>query len=590
MLKLGWRVHKFIFVALILLSLLCGALPLTKAWLIKWLFDLLVASFQRGLQPDMMRQLVLVLIGQGVALIFGQMVTPTSNFLSSELGRRLTFTTQKDVYETINRFAGLAHFENPGSYDIFRLAVQGAQFGPLHTLRTLIHLVENFVTLSGFIGILVAYNLGLAALVTLAALPQLYAQLKFGRQRFELALDISPDERRVFYLGHLMSSAQPAKEIRLFGLGDHFLNSMLCTYSNIHRAQRLQEGYELRWKLGLEVFSALVSVGAFMVVVRQAFTGQLSLGDVTLYTSAVSSLQGALSVIVFALSNLNENALFFSHYQQLKEMSQPVKVASVPLSVPSLTSGIELRNVSFRYSENHPWVLRNVNLFIPAGQSLALVGLNGAGKTTLVKLLSRLYDSTEGKILWDGEDIREFDPEELRQHMAVILQDFTRYDFTAHENIALGDVKHIEDTHYIQKAAEKAGIHKAIEGLPRGYQTNLSRMFGANADGVDLSGGEWQKIALARIFMRKADLFILDEPTAALDVQTEHELYSRLRKLSNGNTSLFISHRFSMLNLVDKTAVIEGGQIIEYGTHEELRNLGGTYARLYSMQAENYKF
>jgi ATP-binding cassette subfamily B protein len=300
-------------------------------------------------------------------------------------------------------------------------------------------------------------------------------------------------------------------------------------------------------------------------------------------------VQGALGGIVYAFSTLNEHVLFFGCYQQLKALPQPIQVTMSPQPVSRLTSGLELRNLSFRYSESHPWVLRNINLEIPSGQHLALVGLNGAGKTTLVKLLTRLYDPTEGQILWDGIDMREFDPVELRHHLGVIFQDFMHYDFNAQENIGLGDVQFVEDYARVQQAAEKAGIHQTIEGLPQGYNTILSRMFGENGAGMELSGGEWQKIAVARMFMRQADFLILDEPTAALDAQAEYELYNRFVELVRDKTSLIISHRFSTVRMADTIAVVEDGQITEYNTHEELLAQGGTYARLFKMQADPYQ-
>jgi ATP-binding cassette, subfamily B, bacterial len=236
-----------------------------------------------------------------------------------------------------------------------------------------------------------------------------------------------------------------------------------------------------------------------------------------------------------------------------------------------LREGITLHNVSFRYSDQHSWILQNVNLVLPAGKCLALVGLNGAGKTTLVKLLARLYDPTEGEILWDGIDIRTFDPQDFRYHLSTIFQDFARYELTARENIGLGEIERIEATDEIEQAAIKAGIHKRIKSLPDGYQTILSRwMAEEKKAGADLSGGEWQKLALACMLMRSSDLLILDEPSAALDAQAEHELYCHFREMMRDRTSLLITHRFSTIRMADLIAVIEQGQISEYGTHDEL--------------------
>jgi ATP-binding cassette subfamily B protein len=317
---------------------------------------------------------------------------------------------------------------------------------------------------------------------------------------------------------------------------------------------------------------------------------------VTLYTAAVASVQGALSGIVYAFGNIHESALFFSRYTELMALPQPITIPAEPQPAAPLRDALELRGVSFRYSANHPWVLKNVSLTIPAGSCLALVGLNGAGKTTLVKLLTRMYDPTEGQILWDGVDLREFDPAELRGRMGAIFQDFVHYDLTAYENIALGDVSLLPSPTRrwaggeVELAAQKAGIHKAITALPHGYDTVLSRWLAEEGQGADLSGGEWQKLALARLFVREsASLLILDEPTAALDAQAEYDVYSRFVDLVAGRTSLLISHRFSTVRMADAIAVLEDGRIVEYGSHAELIARGETYARLYNMQAERYR-
>ncbi|MCZ7673713.1 MAG: ATP-binding cassette domain-containing protein [Chloroflexi bacterium] len=253
-----------------------------------------------------------------------------------------------------------------------------------------------------------------------------------------------------------------------------------------------------------------------------------------------------------------------------------------------MSTSIELCNVSFRYSENHPWVLENVNLKIEEGESLALVGLNGAGKTTLIKLLTRLYDPTKGNILWNGVDIRHFEIESLRQRIGVIFQDYMKYDLTIQENIGLGSVERINDLDWIKQVADQAGVHELIDSMPNSYQTSLGFTFTDEA-GMDLSGGQWQKLALARLFMRgDADFLVLDEPTSALDVQSESETYTRFTELMNGKTTLLISHRFSTVQMADKIAVLENGRITEFGSHKELVTSGGTYSRLFKCQAERY--
>ena len=281
--------------------------------------------------------------------------------------------------------------------------------------------------------------------------------------------------------------------------------------------------------------------------------------------------------------------MFHSYYKDLLALPAALSTPEVPKNVPKLSSVIELRGVSFRYHETGPWILRDVSLNLSAGKCVALVGLNGAGKTTLVKLLTRLYDPTEGQILWDGTDIRGFSPEAYRKRIGTIFQDFVRYDLSVQENIGLGKLEQLNDGAYIRSVAQQASVHADIMRLPQTYQTKISRMFSEEGAGMDLSGGQWQKVAIARMFARGADFLILDEPTAALDAESEHDLFEQFATLIQGRTSLLISHRFSTVLMADKIVVLEGGRISESGTHEDLLRLKGSYAKLYQLQALRYQ-
>jgi ATP-binding cassette subfamily B protein len=596
---MAWSAYPTGFIAIVLLTVAQGVLPLISALMTKLLFDLLAEAIRGGpgvvgaantLPASLPQGLLFLLAAQAIVAVLSQLMSPVSGYLNSELARRLSLNVEVGVYRKINSLIGLAPFEDPRFHNTIQLAASGAKRGPSGVVSILMTLLQSVITVFGFLGVLITVNPLLAVVVGLAVLPQLYARLKIARQRVSIAFGNNPKERRVWYYQSVLSGVQFAKEIRLFNLADHFLGSFRRILEDIHKAQHDQQIRELRWQAVLTVLTNGVTAGAFIVVIVKAFAGQLSLGDVTLYMSAVASVQMALSGVVIATANLNETVLFYKYYTDLMALPQPLPLSNPPVPVSPLASNIELRDVSFRYSDNHPWVLRNVDLLIPAGQCVALVGLNGAGKTTLVKLLARLYDPTEGQILWDGIDLRAFDPGELRSRLGVIFQDFTHYDLTAQENIGLGNVTQVGNMDRVRQAAAAAGVDSAIEGLPRGYQTILSRWLAEEGEGpgADLSGGEWQKIALARMFMREADLLMLDEPTASLDAQSEYDLYKRFVGLMDGRTSLLISHRFSTVRMANLIVVLEDGRITECGMHEELVLRGGTYASLYKMQAELY--
>lgn len=588
MTRLVWQAQPVVFIGVILIQVAQGFFPVLAAWFTKQIFDLLAQVLTGNMSNRFLQDLWPLLAMQAAITVGGQISEAWNGYLHAELGRQLKLKAEALIYQQIARLDGLAYFEDPKFHDTIRLATQGVHSGPSQIIDVAANLLRSLITLISFLGILFFVGPMLAVVIGIASLPQLILQLKFGRQRFDLMYQNSPRERRAFYLAQVLSSVGFVKEVRLFNLADYFLGQFLETNREVQQAQRAQQLGEMRWQFALGLLSTLVNGGAFIVVILQAFSGRISLGDVSLYTSALGSVQGALVGIFGTFSTLNESALFFTHFTKLMALPPALPVMNPAQQISSLRLGIELRNVSFRYSEQHPWILQNVNLFIPRGKCLALVGMNGAGKTTLVKLLTRLYDPTEGQILWDGVDLRAFEPTELRQRMGAIFQDFARYDLTVQENIGLGNVADVNNSERIRQAAREVGIHEWLQKLPRGYQTVLSRWLVEDEQGVDLSGGQWQKVATARMFMREADFLILDEPTASLDAQAEHEIYHHFVDLTSGRTSLLISHRFSTVRMADLIAVLENARITEYGSHEELLSHDGTYTRLYNMQAEQF--
>jgi ATP-binding cassette subfamily B protein len=463
------------------------------------------------------------------------------------------------------------------------------------------------ITTVGFLGSLVWISPVMAAVVLVAAVPALVAQLRLSHRRAGMMWTLGPVERREFFFGALLADVQAAKEIRLFGSGPFLRGRMMAERRTADEHKRRMDLRDLYTQGGLGLLSAAVASTGLMWAIVNAYAGVITAGDVTMLVSAIAGVQGALTTLTMSLAGAHQQLLMFEHFLAVIETGPDLPTAVNPVPAPPLERGIQLRDVWFRYSDEHPWVLSGVDLFLPAGQAVALVGHNGAGKSTLVKLLCRLYDPTKGAVLWDGVDLRDMDPTELRRRIGVVFQDFMHYDLTAAENIALGDIgtvgdidtlggDKLGDRDRITAAARLAGIHDTLAELPNGYDTLLSRIFISEQDkadpqtGVVLSGGQWQRLALARAFLRdRQDLLILDEPSSGLDAVAEHEVHTRLRERRHGRTSVLISHRLGAVRNADQIVVLDHGAITEHGTHEKLITADGLYAQLFQLQAAGYQ-
>ncbi|MFG1779098.1 ABC transporter ATP-binding protein [Micromonospora sp. NPDC049051] len=589
-LGLTWRAAPGGTAVDLLLAILAGVTPVLVAALTKLVLDRLAG----GRAAD--ASLALLGVGLAVAAAAGVVLPHLRTYVEKERIRSVSRLVRRRLHAAVLRLVGLVRLEDPEFQDRLQAAQQTGHLGPTQLTGNALGAVQSVLAVTGFLGVLLALSPAIGLLVLVAALPTLWMQLRLNRARVAMVLHLEHFQRRDLFFAQLLVGVPAAKEVRLFGLGRFFGDRMLGELHGMHRVEQRLDRRELRAQGLLGLLGATVAGAGVVYTVAAAAGGRLTVGDVALYLVAVPGVQGALGGLVGQLGAIHQALLLFDHYDQVVRAEPDLPVAADARPAPPLREGIELRDVWFRYSPRHPWVLCGVDLFLPAGSTTALVGLNGAGKSTLVKLLCRFYDPERGSIRWDGVDLREFDPAALRERLGAVFQDFMPYDLSAAENIAVGDLRARDEPERLRTAARQAGIDEALTALPRGYDTLLTRIFfdGPDRDdpqaGVVLSGGQWQRVALARGFLRAdRDLLILDEPSSGLDAEAEHDLHTRLRELRRGRTSLLISHRLNAVRDADVIVVLSDGRIAEHGRHDELLAAGGGYARLFNLQARGYR-
>ncbi|WDZ82860.1 ABC transporter ATP-binding protein [Micromonospora cathayae] len=586
--RLTWRAAPLAVSVQVVCMLAVAAVPVAVAWLTK----LVVDGLADGEPLSALTALAAALAGAGVA---AAVFPHAGQYLRAEIDRRVALSAEDGLYRAVERFTGLARFDSPEFLDRLRMAMQAAST-PGAAVAGGFGLLRGAVTAVGLVGSLAVISPVMTGVLVLTGIPMLLMELYLSRRRAAMMWLISPTERRrVFYQG-LQENPQAVKEIRLFGTGGFLRGRMLTERRTADAAKRREDRRELAVQGGLALLGAVVAGAGLLWAVAAARRDALSIGDVSMFVAAVAGVQGALATLVQSAAQTHQHLTMFVHYVTVLRTGSDLPASPAPTPVPRLRRGIELRDVWFRYDDGHPWVLRGVNLFLPEGLAVALVGLNGAGKSTLIKLLCRFYDPTRGAILWDGVDLRDVDLAELRTRIGAVFQDYMTYDLSATENVALGDLSALDDPDRVRAAARRAGVHEVLDGLPRGYDTQLTRSFFGGSEeeeaqaGVRLSGGQWQRVALARAFLRdQRDLMILDEPSAGLDAEAEHEVHSRLREHRAGRTSLLISHRLGAIRDADRIVVLADGVVAEQGTHAELVAKPGTYARLFALQAAGYR-
>ncbi len=612
-LGLVFRASGFSAYLMFFLTATAGLVPVGVAWMTKLVVDTISAAasdgrialplgLASGPGGDPATRVVIILIA---ALLAIWIVDRAIVGIGGLVDTNVRLSTEHYIHTLLMRTAGrldLAFYENPEYRNMLERATQGAIQSSYLMVSVVFQFIRTALQFISFALVLTGLHWLATVLIVVVTAPQMVAAGYHARRQFAMHFDLAEDSRLRHYVAALMSDRDPAKEIRLFGLLDYLIER----FSGLNRKFRRREMALRRSRnlidLALGIIADAGAAAIWIYVGIRALNGHITIGDVVLFTTAVASCKGTL------IAMFQEGGMFYQHALYLSSLFGILDLnpASIPgsLTAPEAAAadgakrwgdrraprtverGIEFRRVSFRYPGTDADVLHDLSFTLRPGESVALVGRNGSGKTTAVKLLTRLYDPTEGRILLDGHDLKEYDLESLHRTFGVIFQDFVRYALTARENVGFGDVDRVADSGTIEAAARKSGIHDTLAGLEEGYETYLGRQFGV---GTDLSGGEWQRVGLSRAYMRDAGVLILDEPTASLDAFAEFEVFKAFSELMSERISVVISHRFSNVRLAEHIIVLDDGRVAGEGNHEDLMAAGGLYAEMFDTQAEGYR-
>jgi len=585
-LRLVWQSAPSWTVASLALLIVQGVLPLLSLYLMKLLVDGVAAGLAAPDKGIAFRQVALLIGLTAAVTLFGAVLGSIAGLVGAAQAQVITDYVS-DILHAKSIEADLDYYENPQYFDTLHRAQQEAPFRPAHILNGLVQVGQSVISLLAIAGLLLSLHWATALVLFVASLPGVLVRFVYASKMYRWQRQQTPAERRAWYFHWLLTGDTHAKEIRLFDLGALFMQRFRDLRRQLFRERLAIATKRSMAELATQVGVTLAVFGAYAFMAYRTVYGAITLGSMVMYYQAFQRGHGFLQGVLSGLAGLYEDNLFLANFYEFLDLKPQVVEPAHPKPIPHrMRSGIVFDHVSFRYPTGTRKVLEDITLDIRPGEHVALVGENGTGKTTLIKLLCRLYDPSDGMITLDGIDLRELQTAALRREIGVVFQDYARYHMTARDNIWFGDISLPPNDERIVAAAQHSGADHVISGLPQGYETMLGKWF---EDGEELSTGEWQQVALARAFLRDAQIIVLDEPTSALDAKAEYEVFARFRQLAEGRTAILISHRFSTVRMADRIYVVEGGRISESGTHEELLRRNGTYARLFAIQAQYYR-
>ncbi len=591
-LKLVWNTGHWIPVLLAAVALFKGVTPVIGSLISRSILNSLQDVIALGGLPESTfwtSGILYLLIALFVYRLLIQVVNNVSNALNRIAGEKVVMEVKRQIMEK-SKEVDLASFDDPFFYEKMENANREAGHRPLNILTQTLGIVSSVIELTSFLAVLLsATGLSWMTLVLLlVSIPSAVINFVYRRKNFRYMRFSSKERRQMNYFSGILVDKDLIKEIRLYDLADSFIGRFFTAFKIYYQGLRRLIISESAWHIFFGVLTGVTNLVFYIIIAKQVFVGQIQIGDYTLYTGAIASVATCVSTLIASTGTVYEGTLFIDNLIAFLQEKQKIIPSKLPAE--QVCHGgehtVEFVNVSFRYPGTGRDVLKNISFVIHPGETLALVGLNGAGKTTLIKLLTRLYDPTEGKILLDGKDLRQYDVKSLYKTFGIIFQDFGKYALTIQENVRLGSIHRKADMEAVEAAAKQSAACEYIEKLPGAYDTPLMRIF--EQDGLELSVGQWQKLAIARAFYADSDIMILDEPTASLDAIAEQEIFNQFERLRDHKTTVFVSHRLSSATIADQIIVIEDGRLIEKGNHQELMARQGKYHKLFTTQSKRY--